>query len=428
MSGEIGDGRQLGVSNPSTSVSLPLLTVSADDLYQVPFDLNNYRRRIDAGVEEQRRQREIIEGLQDKVLKCRLKSAEPGILSLVPFSQIHFASTSKSIGFDRNVSLSSPGLHILESNSPPFLYNRLIQKGYDDEQEDLHNFGERLRNEQLRNLFLEEMVESLRHQVEATLGSNEVLSGDVVHLSECLQRETFARREDAQLVADRTMKQKIFLETFYQRLHELWIEFCALKRKVTDARNDIGFDLETQKSEFLRLRKTLEILVGQTKSDQSRHEKTSKAHEEAMEDIVRKYEELVRKNIEIELEKDKLARESNKLESSLSRTNEEKEGLENVLQRIHRLPEVKSMLDKRTRSDSPDVREGSSPSLRNASVLADVRSAFKFQTSEAESYKRKYEQARYKQTELLSQTSQLETDLREAYSQQNAEKSAHQDT
>lgn len=37
------------------------------DLYQVPCDLINYRRRIDANVEEQKRQREILESLQNKV-------------------------------------------------------------------------------------------------------------------------------------------------------------------------------------------------------------------------------------------------------------------------------------------------------------------------------------------------------------------------
>jgi len=66
---------------PSTSSSPNLYTlpahVSADhseDLHRVPSDLHNYRLRIDAGVEEQRRQREILEELQLKLLKCRQKA------------------------------------------------------------------------------------------------------------------------------------------------------------------------------------------------------------------------------------------------------------------------------------------------------------------------------------------------------------------
>lgn len=42
------------------------------ELCQVPFHLSDFRRRIDAGVLEQRRQREILESLQDKVKLCAL--------------------------------------------------------------------------------------------------------------------------------------------------------------------------------------------------------------------------------------------------------------------------------------------------------------------------------------------------------------------
>ncbi|TMS35114.1 hypothetical protein L596_002578 [Steinernema carpocapsae] len=68
------------------------------ELNRVPNDLSSYRHRIDANVEEQRKYREVLEGLQDKVLKYRQKAAESDICLGTSISDRHSASLSSYHG------------------------------------------------------------------------------------------------------------------------------------------------------------------------------------------------------------------------------------------------------------------------------------------------------------------------------------------
>ncbi|VDN20335.1 unnamed protein product [Gongylonema pulchrum] len=59
---------------PSTSLSHSVRAPT--DAVFVPSDLNSYRNRIDASVDEQRKYRQVLAGLNNKVMKYRQRAAK----------------------------------------------------------------------------------------------------------------------------------------------------------------------------------------------------------------------------------------------------------------------------------------------------------------------------------------------------------------
>ncbi|KAI1720273.1 ciliary rootlet component, centrosome cohesion domain-containing protein [Ditylenchus destructor] len=435
--------KQIDPDKPSTSASLPMLSASADDLSQVPHDLSNYRRRIDAGVEEQRRQREILERLQDKVLKCRLRSAESRGLQRsssgyeihdlvaaseeLPSEQTLEPRPSTSSAFYRDISSSSPAFsRVRESTSQtidvsrnnrftrPYIASnpaleispRLARRYKGRNEDDIRSLEESLRNEQSRTFMLESLVDSLRHQIQTTASTNETLCAEIVLLSQLLERRNSSGRDTHR------QRHRNLTETLWRRLQETWIEFSALKRRMHDAKAEIQQELDTQKSEYARIKRFMNMLVEQSISmHESQQEKSKKAQEYAMNDLLQKYEEQVAKHVQIEMERDNFASELSKSEASLKRINTEKIQLDNAIQQLQQMPELTPWMERAHGARSLEATPQVASYSRQINIYNAIQTALQTQKSELDTLKRSTEHHRQTQIETEKEISSLKSEL-----------------
>ena len=197
------------------------------ELKQVPSDLQRYRKRIDSGIKDQRKNIEIVQNLNDTVMKCRQKAAEaeaevlnsarsmthgqsyPSLLcGNTAGSSKEYCWTHQSIAFpstsgEYNFTQSTPGIPSLNIRYSD------VNKNLEDSRrprsvrfvESLDNFPfsrhteddsaielykQRLQEEKYRRELLEDMVETFKKQADHSSHINEGLTTDLKKLHESL--------------------------------------------------------------------------------------------------------------------------------------------------------------------------------------------------------------------------------------------------
>uniref|UniRef100_A0A7E4VDS3 Myosin_tail_1 domain-containing protein n=1 Tax=Panagrellus redivivus TaxID=6233 RepID=A0A7E4VDS3_PANRE len=422
-------------SPPGSSSADGSRSRTASELKQVPSDLHKYRKRIDSSIQDQRKHREILQGLQDKVMRYRQKAAEAeaeaiesargsslghglSLASLMPSDLVKdsgygYASTSNVAMYDSiggAYSRSTPGLagrrpSVRFAESLDDILSKKVV--VDDPTTELYK--QRLKEEQYRNNVLEEMVDTLKRQAESTAHANETLTADLVTLHDTLSRAEHQRLRIAEVTKQREQKIRREKDTLQRHFYDLSMEIGALRRKLKDLRHETETELLNYKAEFDRGAKTMDSRMKHFDTLQSTYvQRTSKEHDFALEEVMRKYDEAMTKSISVEHERNETARKVIFLESSLKRAQEERDRVEDALKKIHQLPEVAEALGRRTRSLSP----APGGSLGHETIRH-VRLALHAKTEDIASRKREAEHQAEKLVEAGNQIQKLETEKRQ---------------
>uniref|UniRef100_A0A183TUU1 Coiled-coil domain-containing protein 39 n=1 Tax=Toxocara canis TaxID=6265 RepID=A0A183TUU1_TOXCA len=268
-------------------------SVHPTDAGGVPVDLNECRTRIDASVQEQKRNREVIAALSNKVSNYRQKAAETTAqlgdsatvdicrLSNTPpaasrlcqqkgtFHDFHqgadillccdcssvlievvFSSATVYRGDPERVSLNP----VVTSDT--FASSIVRRENMDSSAEFIL---EQLKEEQIRSLNLEEINEMLHERAEVAVQANTFLRQDLAAASEQLKR--FA--EERTLLRRQNHRTAELLNTQNEHIRELWAACNHLRRQMKDFRTETENDLERQKTEFTRCANNMERAIQQ---------------------------------------------------------------------------------------------------------------------------------------------------------------------
>uniref|UniRef100_A0A914YK69 SWI5-dependent HO expression protein 3 n=1 Tax=Panagrolaimus superbus TaxID=310955 RepID=A0A914YK69_9BILA len=365
----------------------------ANELKRVPSDLIKYRKRIDSSVQEQRKFREILENLQSKVQKYRQKAAEAEVEAInnsarglghgQSFPSLLHGNDSiggndnlwnqnPSTSGDYGFSQSTPGLLHAQANyraagSNPILSStrspnnqRRIQfaessDNFNPESDPTVNlYQQRLKEEQYRNTILEEMIDTLKRQGESTSHTNESLTNDLLTLHETLTRAEQSRLRSSEVFKQREQKLKREKQLLQRQYYDVSMEIGTLRRKINELKSETESDLQNYKADFDRCTKTMENRLKHHETLRTTtFQRTAKEHDNAFEEVMKRYDDAVNKSLQNEHERNEVSRKVIFLESALKRAQEEKEQIEDSLKKIHQLPEVAEALGRRTRSVSP---------------------------------------------------------------------------
>ncbi|TMS35113.1 hypothetical protein L596_002578 [Steinernema carpocapsae] len=358
------------------------------ELNRVPNDLSSYRHRIDANVEEQRKYREVLEGLQDKVLKYRQKAAESDICLGTSISDRHSASLSSYHGSnqftspDHQAGSGAGLLHVVtDANVSPLDFPLL----------------------QPFDATLEEVIDMLRSQSEAAAEANYYLKEDLIRLQEALgvaQQEVHFERESA-IKMRKKSRQKF--EGQCKSLLDLWMVCNKLKKQVNERSQDLKFeseaDLDRQKTEFIRCANNMERLFRETHiREKMNTTKSSSEIQETIEEVMKKYDEIVLQNVKIDHEKSDVERKLLNFENTIKRLENERDQAISLIKKIQQMPEMAESSGRRARSVSP-VRFTAS----HETTVCQVRRVLKDQKEEIKSWKKLNDEAEERVKELESQ-------------------------
>uniref|UniRef100_A0A8R1EQY4 Rootletin-like coiled-coil domain-containing protein n=1 Tax=Caenorhabditis japonica TaxID=281687 RepID=A0A8R1EQY4_CAEJA len=215
---------------------------SSEDVIRVTEDLSECRNRLDAGIEENRRNRQVIKDINDQLQRFRqranadslesfnLTSSPDANLSTLPHlthlhnqtnismpsltidiplntttmihssrtPNTHFSSINGSVGYrnrhqslkgQRYRSISPIGDYGRHRSSPRVLAHYNLSEGIvDGGEENLDELFTKLKEELFKNNTLEEVNEMLREENDAALAVNEHLRVDATNLTRQLQQ------------------------------------------------------------------------------------------------------------------------------------------------------------------------------------------------------------------------------------------------
>ncbi|EGT31961.1 hypothetical protein CAEBREN_32258 [Caenorhabditis brenneri] len=282
---------------------------SSEDVVRVTEDLSECRNRLDAGIEENRRNRQVIQDINDQNFQLQrfrqranaesmesfnqtpspdvtLSSlAHPGLTHLhnqtnismpsltidIPLNStalIHSSRTPnyalhglrnrhKSMGGHRYRSTSPLGDYGRHRSSPRVLAHYNLDGGDGDMLGGAENLDElfaKLKEELFKNNTLEEVNEMLREENDAALAANEHLRVDAGNLSRELQQLQQQQLSESMRFRAENTRYRNQMETQHRKLISLWKEFSAVKRQVRlhELRTTTANDLDRQLTEFTR--------------------------------------------------------------------------------------------------------------------------------------------------------------------------------
>uniref|UniRef100_A0A914WGY4 Rootletin n=1 Tax=Plectus sambesii TaxID=2011161 RepID=A0A914WGY4_9BILA len=369
---------------------------SDSSLEKVQGELTDYRKRIDANAESQRRHAEVIAALQNKVLKYRQQVAE--LESQLQRSSVH-------------------GRESPDGRSPAHFANENISHS--------KHVLDQLKEEQRRCDNLEEMNDMLRMQADAALAANQSMSTDLVELNQRLQKKNEEVSDQKLFWRQQEMAYRRHVDEQHKRMLDLWTTFNRLRRQVNDVKLETEKDLERQKTELHRCVKSVGRVVqevGRQRApgvgfDASDHRSTvglsgisrNDRNVTAADDLMRKYEEIAARNADCERERGENLRKIAELESALKKTQEQCDSSRDALKRITGLPELddSTSVTRRTRSVSPGGVVNSSEAVRQ------VRGVLRVKTDEIKTLKRQLEDAQANAIELKKKLTTAEDSRRQ---------------
>ncbi|XGW09130.1 hypothetical protein V3C99_011440 [Haemonchus contortus] len=411
---------------------------SSEDVAKVTEELSHCRTRLDAGVQENKRNRDLIQGLTDQIQKFRERSAHdsarltstPSLLATsLPQLSIDMAASSPYIDYyqppsplyhsrsrySRNKSLTrldlpassaaqSTSIELRRGYSPQFKSSpRLLH--YSDEhlnldnQQSIDELFARLRNELFKNNTLEEINEMLREENDAALAVNDNLRHDVMELTRALESLEQGQRNDRERFRVENARYRNQAEQQHRQLIELWKAFTAIKRKVRELHTSTASDLDKQLTEFTRCAAVMKKAIrhAEFKNNELRT-KMAKEKDEVLEEVMMKYEALSSTQIETDKQLSEKVRLVQRLQDELNRTKDRNEEMESAFARISSMTEISSIPQRpRTRSESPSYLHSVNDTVRR------IRSAFSTKSAEVREANSRVEQAEVEVNRLKKQ-------------------------
>lgn len=425
---------------------------SSEDVAKVTEELSHCRSRLEAGVQENRRNRNLIQGLTDQIQKFRQRSAHdtarltstPALLatSLPQLSVDHMASSpyidsyqqpspsyQGRIRYSRNKSLTrldqpdgslaqSTSIDLRRGYSPRFRSSPRLH--YSDEHLNLddQNIDElfaRLRSELFKNNTLEEINDMLREENDAALAVNDNLRQDVTELTRALERLEQGQRNDRERFRVENARYRNQVEQQNRQLIELWKAFTAVKRKVRELHTSTASDLDKQLTEFTRCAAMMKKAIrhAEFKNNELR-DKMAKEKEVVLEEVMAKYEALSTTQTETEKQLIEKTRQLQRLQEDFSRSKEKNEEIESAISRIYNMAEFSSAPYRpRTRSESPSYLHTVNDTVRR------IRAVFLAKSTEVRESNTRVEQAELEVSRLKKQ---IDVHEKERKSQRDTEK------
>ncbi|VDK81020.1 unnamed protein product [Litomosoides sigmodontis] len=383
---------------PSTSI-----TYNAD-VVLVPSHLNNYRNRIDASVDEQRKYRQVLEGLSNKVKKYRQRAAKSA-------AQLNLSNVGDVDAVGVNVLSRSPeplrvGPDGLSSN--PLLSSSFTDTGFKTKSFDSSTdvIIQQLRNEQIRNDSLEDLNDIYREQAEVAIRTNQSLKDELLKTQEELMKVTHERDIERYVRRQNDEKKKRAMDTQHQHALELWTSFNKLRRQVRDLKTETENDLDRQRTEFVRCANNMEALVCEAEMKRKHAAMGEIKDEDATNHLLEKYENVVARTIELEDELNDANRRVAFMEDLVKKSNEERDAAKDSLKKIHLMPELDEIRGRRARSLSPDGFLGYFNTIRL------VHTALQNKNNEIKDYKRRCSEYQDKLSERESRLTRMEESWR----------------
>uniref|UniRef100_A0A914NSM2 Uncharacterized protein n=1 Tax=Meloidogyne incognita TaxID=6306 RepID=A0A914NSM2_MELIC len=222
--------------------NIPHQIQSLVDLHQIPGELWLTRRRIEAGVREQRKQREMLTNVQERLAQCRLER-------------------TKQSKFER---ITSP-FRLPRSHSPPNSSERFAPTYHLPERpstshrrQQCSTFAISTGDEFSRNIFNEnESINIPERQFRNRLTA---LEQQMERLNLFTAQSLSSKLEEENFFEEKTKKELIF----QRKTKELIEEFIKLKRKINQLRENTKLELKEVNSEF---EERMEALMRQLKRE-----------------------------------------------------------------------------------------------------------------------------------------------------------------
>uniref|UniRef100_A0A914LA75 Uncharacterized protein n=1 Tax=Meloidogyne incognita TaxID=6306 RepID=A0A914LA75_MELIC len=223
--------------------NIPQQIQSLVDLHQIPGELWLTRRRIEAGVREQRKQREMLTNVQERLAQCRLER-------------------TKQSKFERRI--TSP-FRLPRSHSPPNSSERFAptyhlpeRPSTSHKRQQISTFAISTGDEFSRNIFNED--ESINIPERQFRNRLTALEQQMERLNLFTAQSLSSKLEEENFFEEKTKKELIF----QRKTKELIEEFIKLKRKINQLRENTKLELKEVNSEF---GERMEALIRQLKRE-----------------------------------------------------------------------------------------------------------------------------------------------------------------
>lgn len=436
---------------------------SSEDVEKVTEDLFHCRSRLDAGVEENKRNRGLIQELTDKVQKFRQRTAHESVrlITLTPLTSslpllsheiasspyidyIHLphhhsqSFLNRSLGADvsRIKSLShidQTATSATQSSSLDFRHDhsslfrsspRFLHRSEEHiSLEGQHNFDDlisRLETELFKNNTLEEVNDLLREENDAALEANDNLRHDVVELSRALEQLEKSMHNNRERLTAENVRYRNQIEQQRRYLIELWKSFLAVKRNVRELHASTASDLDKQLTEFTRCAVLVKKAIRHAEFKKvALVEKMTKEKDEKLEEVMAKYEILSTNQIETEKQLTNKTRQLQRLQNECEQTRENHEDLKSALARICSMIEINFPPSRpRARSESPSFPHSANDVMRK------IRSVLSLKAAEIREANSRVEQA---ESEVKRLKKQVDVQEKEKKTQRDHERRRDQE-
>ncbi|TMS37168.1 hypothetical protein L596_004156 [Steinernema carpocapsae] len=218
-------------------------------------DLNKYKQRIDANVEQQREYSEMMAALQQKVQEYRKHIAElegkmvsqrarhgqdPSSFSILDsnvLTDIRYGAGGAPIGGDTNIShtnieMWTPSRKFLDTTGDSNANFEIIAR-LDEERRRNDDYRTQLENERQQNNQLQHQIENLRVDYDRDV------------------------REKERHYQNREKNLALYLSEEQKKMLDLWAEVQRMRRHFADLKEQTERDLENQKNDFTKAYRTL---------------------------------------------------------------------------------------------------------------------------------------------------------------------------
>ncbi|CAP32192.2 Protein CBR-DYF-14 [Caenorhabditis briggsae] len=376
---------------------------SSEDVVRVTEDLSECRSRLDAGIAENRKNREVIQGINEQLQRLRQRAnadsmesfatpspdvtlssfANPGLTHLhnqtnismpsltidIPLNStalIHSSRTPnyainglrnrhKSMSGNRYRSTSPLGDYGRHRSSPRVLahYNDDAMGG----EENLDELFAKLKEELFKNNTLEEVNEMLREENDAALAANEHLRVDATNLSKQLQQLQQQQHTESMRFRSENTRYRNQMESQHRKLISLWKEFSAVKRQLHELRTTTANDLDRQLTEFTRcatlMRKAIRHAEqkNQDLKDQMKREK-----DDVLDETLRQLQSVTENYMKAEEKSNERQRDLKRKEDEVRKLREHNDELQDTLEQLSRM--ANEMAGGRGQSQSPSRASG----------------------------------------------------------------------
>ncbi|CAL2031001.1 unnamed protein product [Caenorhabditis brenneri] len=377
---------------------------SSEDVVRVTEDLSECRNRLDAGIEENRRNRQVIQDINDQLQRFRQRAnaesmesfnqtpspdvtlsslAHPGLTHLhnqtnismpsltidIPLNStalVHSSRTPnyalhglrnrhKSMGGHRYRSTSPLGDYGRHRSSPRVLAHYNLDGGDGDMLGGAENLDElfaKLKEELFKNNTLEEVNEMLREENDAALAANEHLRVDAGNLSRELQQLQQQQHSESMRFRAENTRYRNQMETQHRKLISLWKEFSAVKRQLHELRTTTANDLDRQLTEFTRcatlMRKAIRHAEqkNQDLKDQMKREK-----DDVLDETLRQLQAVTENYMKAEEKANERQRELKRKEDECRKLREQNDEFSDTLEQLSKM--ASDMAGGRGQSQSP---------------------------------------------------------------------------